>query len=199
MTLRRTLGVLWLAASVAGLGLLARYSGTSSALGDAPNDWPAASAISRSTGKTTILMFAHPRCPCTRASIAELERILARAGDRVRATVLFVSPQGSPSGWAQSGLWERAAAVPGLRLLEDREGIEARRFGALTSGHVLVFSVDGKRIFSGGITSSRGHEGDNEGKTLVLEVLQGNTNDARAAVYGCALFDQGDRDDEVRG
>jgi hypothetical protein len=53
----------------------------------------------------------------------------------------------------------------------------------------LLYSPQGKLQFSGGITESRGHVGDNAGRAAVLAAL---TTDAppeqtNAFVFGCAL------------
>ena len=88
--------------------------------------------------------------------------------------------------------------MPGLSVIEDDGGEEARRFGVAASGHVLVFSPDGRRLFSGGITPSRGHEGDSDGKAMILAAVNGNDEGTSAAVYGCSLF-QGGEADESRG
>jgi hypothetical protein len=45
--------------------------------------------------------------------------------------------------------------------------------------------------FSGGITDSRGHEGDNDGADAILEIVSGPgvRAVARTPVFGCTLFD----------
>jgi hypothetical protein len=84
-------------------------------------------------------------------------------------------------------------------VIEDEGGDEARRFGVVASGHLLVYSADGRRLFSGGITSSRGHEGDSDGKSMVLDLLKGNEKEMSAAVYGCSLFEGGESDGSAEG
>src|SRR5262245_47226030 len=37
--------------------------------------WPAGAQIRLAGDRPTILFFMHPKCPCTRASLAELERL----------------------------------------------------------------------------------------------------------------------------
>ena len=89
---------------------------------------------------------------------------------------------------ASSATVERARALPGVEVVFDSGGVEAARFGAETSGHVLVFSEDGERLYSGGVTGSRGHQGDNLGRAQVLALLTTGAKAAASAhVYGCAL------------
>jgi hypothetical protein len=135
-------------------------------------------------------MLAHPHCPCTRASVGELALIMANAREPVSAYVLFLKPEGSSADWEKTDLWRSAACIPGVTVLADLNGDEARRFGVETSGHTLLFDSDGRLAFSGGITHSRGHSGDNLGRKSLVSLLN-NQSAARAETYvfGCALAD----------
>ena len=44
--------------------------------------WPPSSQIPLDQTSPTLLLFLHPRCPCSRSSLAELERLLAFASKR---------------------------------------------------------------------------------------------------------------------
>jgi hypothetical protein len=134
------------------------------------------------------LMLAHPHCPCTRASIGELAQVMAHAVGKVNAFVLFVRPPGAGADWDDSDLRRSAAAIPGVTVLTDDGGTEGAKFGAETSGHTLVFDREGTLVFSGGITASRGHAGDNAGESAVLAALRGETMaQSRTPVFGCLL------------
>jgi hypothetical protein len=134
-------------------------------------------------------MFLHPQCPCSRASLDELDTLLARAAVRPAVKAVFVRPAGMEPGWEREGLWSSAAAIPGVETVADPDGAEARRFGVQTSGHVLVFAPNGVRLFSGGITSARGHAGDNAGLSQILGRLKDTSLPAATTpVFGCLLF-----------
>jgi hypothetical protein len=181
-------GAVWLVGGLGGMTALARYSTSPGEPRAAPGRWPADSTLRPTPGRSALIMLAHPRCPCSRASLGELEQVMARAGDRVDAYVLFLRPEGESADWARGELWLRAASIPGVTVLEDEGGAEARRFGATTSGHVLLFDPEGQLRFSGGITASRGHAGDNSGRaTLEALVLGRGEGEGRHPVYGCAL------------
>ena len=78
--------------------------------------------------------------------------------------------------------------IPGVRVLVDVDGREAARFGARTSGTVLVYSPHGALLFAGGITASRGHSGDNLGRDAVVTILDRGQPDRTATpVFGCPL------------
>jgi hypothetical protein len=77
--------------------------------------------------------------------------------------VVFIIPDGVPAGWELGDLWNSATNIPGIRVIRDQGGRKAHRFDVEGSGHVLLYAPSGKLLFSGGITASRGGEGDNAG------------------------------------
>ncbi|MGB8352868.1 MAG: hypothetical protein WCD79_03190, partial [Chthoniobacteraceae bacterium] len=132
-------GAVWLAVVGAGMAVLWNYENVPGARLAVPGEWPSASRISRMPGEATLVMFAHPRCPCTRASIGELEKLMAQSHGPVRATVVFYKPHGAPDEWAHTDLWKTAAAIPGVEVRVDEDGTEAAQFGAVTSGFVVLY------------------------------------------------------------
>jgi len=70
----------------------------------------------------------------------------------------------------------------------DGGGAEAKRFGAETSGAVVLYDRAGRLVFHGGITAARGHEGDSFGQQRIAALLTGARADRTdAPVFGCAL------------
>jgi len=193
------LGIAWTVSVALGLRILFNYETTPGQIGAVPPAWPSASKIGRSNDRPTLVMLAHPRCPCTRASISELAKIMARAQGRMDAYVLFFKPRQSGAAWEDSALRGSAAAIPGVKVLSDVDGVEARRFGAETSGHTLLFDRDGGLLFSGGITQSRGHAGENAGERAIVSMVN-NQPSARAStfVFGCSLGNRSQLGDKAR-
>jgi hypothetical protein len=184
------LAIGWIAAVVWGLKAVMTYEGTPGRIGTVPLGWPG-SRIHRATDRITLVMLAHPRCPCTRASLGELAQIMARTQGKVRAYVLFLKPGESGVDWADTELWRKAAAIPGVTALADVDGAEARRFGVETSGHTLLFGSDGRLLFNGGVTQSRGHSGDNAGEDAIVALVNNHVAGlSRTLVFGCSLFNQ---------
>jgi len=183
-------GAVWLSMIGAGIGALWTYESTPDvAAAAAPDRWPAASRIKPADGRATLVMSAHPHCPCTRASIGELARLMTQAQGRVTAYVLFVKPQGFPDGWEQTDLWASAAAIPGVTPVRDDEGVEAGRFHAAASGRTALYDAAGSLLFSGGITGARGHAGDNAGRAAIVSLLtEGEAERRETPVFGCPLF-----------
>jgi hypothetical protein len=182
------LALIWVAALGYGMQVLWKYETTPGPSPSVASDWPSGSIVPRQPDKPTLLMVAHPHCPCTRASIAELAQIMAHAPDGTTASVLFVKPSGAGPDWDDTDLRRSAAAIPGVSVLTDDNGVEAARFGAKTSGHTLVFDRKGTLIFSGGITTTRGHAGANAGENAALSALRQQTpKRQRTLVFGCSL------------
>ena len=187
---------LWGGALLYGLIEAARWEGRPGIRGLAPCMWPEGSSIPRVDGDSTLIVFSHPLCPCTRATLGELARIVARAPANLQTLVVFAPPKGAPQDWEASDLRRLAEEIPRVRVLTDRGCVEARRFGARTSGDTLLFDAGGRLRFHGGITGSRGHEGDNLGRAAVLAILRGDSPaPSSSPVFGCPLEDGDGVDD----
>lgn len=181
----------WLGALATGATAVWTYQATPGRAAEAPALWPGESALVRTPGLPTIVQINHPKCACTRASLDELNTILAEVGTNMSTFVLFVRPDGAEAGFEQTETWTRAHELPGTKVVRDDGGHEAARFGAWTSGTTLLYDADGKLEFAGGVTAFRGHVGDNLGRARVLGLLQTGTSDAaNAAVFGCELNDR---------
>ncbi|MGH9868027.1 MAG: RedB protein [Candidatus Polarisedimenticolia bacterium] len=182
---------LWILAVACGFIVLTNYGLKAGAFHPSPPRWPEGTSLSRSSSRPTLVMVAHPHCPCSRASLNELANIMTRGQDLVTAYVLFIKPSGVNEDWTRTDLWESANRLAGVITVLDEGSIEASRFGASTSGHVLLYGNDGRLMFSGGITRARGEQGANIGRDSVLSLIL-SASDARsqAPVYGCPLFDR---------
>ncbi|HEV8377186.1 MAG TPA: RedB protein [Candidatus Polarisedimenticolia bacterium] len=184
------LGALWLAVVGSGMVILLKFATTPGDPGHAPSRWPEGSRISLASDRPTLVMAIHPRCPCTRASLYELEQVMARCRGQAAVHLLVVVPSGAGDDWLGTELDREAASIPGADLFLDRAGVEARRFGTATSGHTLVYNPSGALAFSGGITEARGHSGDNFGQEAVVEAIRrGESSHPTHFVFGCPLHD----------
>jgi hypothetical protein len=190
----------WLASVGTGLAWLMAYDNTPGAPADAPASWPAGSALSRDASGPTLVMLAHPRCDCTRASIGELEELLARTGRRPRTFVVFIRPGGVGAAWENTGTLTRATKIAGVTVIRDDHGAEAERFGVSTSGQTMLYDRDGRLVYSGGITAARGKSGENAGRATLTELLAGGRpSRATAQVFGCSLFSWFKREPKRQG
>jgi hypothetical protein len=183
--------VIWIAAIAGGLKILSDYSNAAGAVGQTLSAWPSHSSLSLAQdGKPTLILFLHPKCSCSEASVGELDSLMAKTEGRAHVYAVFIQPK----GWEESEikslpLWKNAGSIPGVATVLDPEGREAKLFGALTSGHLVGFDPKGRLAFSGGITIARGHMGDNPGLQAVAQfVNSGSTPLKQTRVFGCALF-----------
>jgi hypothetical protein len=190
----------WLVAAVAGMSAIWRFDNAPGIGATAPARWPADSILARAPDRQTLVLLAHPQCSCTHASLDELGEALARAGTQPRTYVLFLKPEAFSNGWEQTDSWRQAAALLDVTVVRDDSGLEARRFGAATSGQTLLYDADGNLLFSGGITAARGHAGDNAGRSELVTLLnrgpsappvtlnRGQSARDATSVFGCPLF-----------
>jgi len=141
-------------------------------------------------GRPTLIMWLHPHCPCSSASVEELDRVMAHVGDHVAYTSCSRT-----SAWRrcdEPALWTRAASIHGVSAVRDVGGVEARRFEVRTSGQTVLYDADGA-CASRSITGSRGHAGDNSGQQALLAAILGDAH----AMPGAPVY--GARCDRARG
>lgn len=190
----------WLLLASAALFAMADYGAEQGKTGVAPSHWPDGlhSMIQPDPARPTLVLFAHPLCPCTRASLWELEAITNRLYGMFDLHVLFYEPEDTtsmPETWAASDLKKIASRLPGTQMHADIEGRIAKNFGAYTSGQVLLYNTGGNLQFVGGITQSRGHTGSNPGRAAVISAILGDEGVDPLAprlnpVYGCSLHEE---------
>lgn len=113
---------------------------------------------------------------------------IARASAGV-TVVMFIHPQCPCTRASRSELAEISRSAPAtVRFVVTSDVAEARRFGARTSGHVVVYDASGELRFSGGITVARGHLGANVGHQIVDALVHGATpHRTTTPVFGCSL------------
>lgn len=187
----------WGCAVAAGGWLLMAYASSPGRAAAAPAGWPADSSVPPSADRLTLLVFAHPECPCTRATLDELEWLVSRCRTRLAVHVLFVPTGLAGKELAELPLVRRAESLAGVQVRPDPEAAEARRFGAATSGQVLLYDPGGQLLFRGGLTPARGHAGDCLGREAVYRLARGEPAAATSApVFGCPLYPTEERDPE---
>src|SRR5689334_13283832 len=70
---------LWLGLMGYGLHAMILYEGRPGSVGKTPEILPQNGLVNLPVDKPQLIVFAHPQCPCTRATLAELEQLVARA------------------------------------------------------------------------------------------------------------------------
>jgi len=135
-----------------------------------------------------ILLFAHPFCPCTRATLSELEESVARLPADVSVNVVFVTRGLTQPEVEASSIVGQARGMSRVNVHFDTTGLEAQRFGATVSGEVFALDAAGRVVFHGGLTPARGHQGDSAGQTALEQLARGMTpTTTTAPTFGCRL------------
>jgi hypothetical protein len=177
--------LVWLGLIAVGYAWLLRYGFAPGKIASAPEIIPPSLAPSNSAGHAQIFLALHPRCPCSGATVKELAKILSRIPGTINTTVLVYQPASEGESWLQSSLLDECV---NWRVLSDPDGKLAASLGSLTSGDVVLYDANGKLRYHGGITASRGHEGDNAGERAVLRILSGSCGSYQSMpVFGCPI------------
>ena len=187
-----TFVALWVVLTGGGILSMARYASTPGPADAPPSKWPSDTSLTLAAGgEKTVLVFLHPLCSCSDATLAEAEELVAWGHKRLQLVVVVPLPErSSPESrnkWIQSDRVRRASAIPGARVVLDPGGVESHRFHALTSGFVTAYSGDGILRFAGGITAARGQTGESAGLGALENAIDGRplTTADRFPVFGC--------------
>ncbi|WP_286766000.1 MULTISPECIES: RedB [Rhodopirellula] len=141
----------------------------------------------RGADQTTVLIFYHPHCPCTRATIRCMERMIASFASQPNIVAYAFIPSGEVDSWIESETTDKLRSFGNVSIVADHDAKASRQFDVATSGHVLVYN-DARLSFSGGITPSRGHEGSCDSGAAFLNSINGESNQrVKWPVFGCAI------------
>lgn len=191
-TMLPAMAALWVVAIATGSWFMLRHEFEAGARVPAPSHLPPELAqIFPESKPLTLVVAIHPECPCTAASIEQIERLIARNRHSIQAVALFwtdgTAPKNSLS--IENGYWERLAALPNVTVLADPGGVMAEKLGAVVSGSVAAYDAQGNLRFQGGLTASRGHAGSSNGMDAVEAIARGEfpSEIAETPAFGCAL------------
>jgi hypothetical protein len=180
----------WGVVAIAGLIAVYAHAFKNEDIGRAEVIWPSDSSLEQSPDRCTLVMFAHPRCPCTLASLDSLARVMGVAD--CKAVVVFWQPDSDSqpvesSSWRNSPSIKLAEKMQDVSIYFDRSGAEFKKFGVNTSGHCMAFSKGGVQLFTGGLTSSRGHVGPSAASDSLIQSIQSVKPTKPSPVYGCTI------------
>ncbi|MHC5109133.1 MAG: RedB [Planctomycetota bacterium] len=179
--------ILWAALVVSGFASVVHYSVTAAE--------PVSPPVHRDhENDLAAYIFIHPKCPCTRATIESLDRVLTEAGinDKGTVTAYVYEPSKADRDWSETDLVARLRKIPAVRVKFDRDGFAASTFGVMTSGHLLIYAGN-SLAFSGGVTPSRGHEGNCDAANAAGAALSGQESGRSWPVFGCPILEFGSR------
>lgn len=134
-----------------------------------------------------LMMFVHPKCFCSQASLNELARLLGDSPVKPAVNIVFADGFDAEET-RNSALWQQARRITGATVSIDDDARLASALQVATSGDTLLYSAEGRLLFHGGITPSRGHEGDSLGRLRLLAAINGEKPDeGQSSVFGCPL------------
>lgn len=177
---------LWLVVVAGAFHLLMKYASEEGRVGTISLNFPKESSLTL-THDFELIMFVHPGCSCSSASMAELARLMAREKD-LSAQVVFMKTKKLDPLFKNNELLKKAKLLPRTKILFDEDGKEARYFGALTSGQTYLYHSEKGLLFSGGLTAARAHEGKSSGQESIEQILRNKPSRNIASVFGCDMF-----------
>ena len=107
--------LVWACLILLGARTVMKYENAAATPGEPSSRWPVDSRLPHPAGTFVLIMAAHPDCPCTRASVTQLEQLMARLRGKLAAFVLFSKPEASEQDVRAAELWIKAAKIPGSR------------------------------------------------------------------------------------
>lgn len=140
--------------SLSGVAALSSYSSKPGQDSVADARWPKDSKLSAEQ-EFRLVMFFHPGCPCSKASLEELSKIL---GPNLESTVVILEDPMFKDMLKNNPLIKKARSMKHVNVVIDHDGHEAKLFGAKTSGATFLYQ-NSALSFSGGVTRGRGHVG----------------------------------------
>jgi hypothetical protein len=183
--------LLWIAAAIGGSLYMFAYESQAAPPSALAQVWPERTGLARNPDGFSLVMAVHPKCPCTRASVAELNRLMQEWGGRVHAIALVTKPFELPDLWSETDVTARLREIPNVEVVRDLGGSKSDAFGARSSGQTLLYDASGRLVFDGGITAFRGHEGPSVGGEALKQLVAGApAATLHSKVFGCSLKDK---------
>lgn len=146
---------------------------------------PQKTSLILSETSPTLLVFIHPKCTCSQATLEELGKLLPE----IKGTKTFVVFNVLDENWNESEHWETVKKLSGVTAVSDRNGIETKNFGVETSGHAILLDENRRIVFAGGLTAARGHTGESTGGEFIRSWHRKRGSETLISkVFGCGLF-----------
>jgi len=187
----------WLVLSVSGICAFWNYTFVSAELSHTQNMLPSETDLSPDFEHSLLLVFVHPKCACTIATLEELKTLWSRLSQRrvapMPALTFVVRTPEELSGWDETPIVRMCREFAGGHVYFDANGVETRRFGITTSGTLALYGSHENLLYIGGITQSRGHRGPSAGSEQLFRALEtGRACTSNVPVFGCLMFSGSD-------
>lgn len=180
--------IIWIGLVMGGLWSLENFSGSAGKSTRAPASLPLESRLVSKSGKPLFLVFIHPKCSCSHATYIELKKLKPYL-QGVEVKVIFNLFDQQSTDWSKTDLWEKFSSLPDVEMVIDSKSRETKIYQVTTSGHAFLYDEKLRLVFSGGLTPSRGHEGQTNGQIFVKSWLKNRSSQSFIEkVFGCDFF-----------
>jgi hypothetical protein len=152
-------------------------------------NWPEGAPLTLDPARLTLLLFVHPQCRGTEATLQTLAHVMEHCAGHANVTIMLYEDPALLAHWKGSPIKSEAESIPGATVREDHLGEAASFFDVKTSGSALIFAPDGTLLYRGGITPGLGQVGD--GEVLQRWLLDGQ-GVRHEPVFGAPLQGIGD-------
>lgn len=138
--------------------------------------WPKFARLARAEQVPTLIVFLHPHCYNSTATMDELQKVLPALKGRVQVYLTIYAPEQMGDAWIKRGVWRQALKMPNVNLYLDKNGEDSELFGAQSSGEAFLYDTSGELVFHGGLTKSWALAGENKGMdAMVARVMNLDT------------------------
>jgi hypothetical protein len=134
------------------------------------------------TREPLLIVVLHSQCPCSLATVENLIDLPGSVLAHLKIHLVFTGPDPR-----NSPVDSRARVLENVEREYSDEADVLARFGAQTSGQAYLYNRRGDLVFTGGLTDSRGHEGESSGVSAIQRTVAGQPCAPGAPVFGCAL------------
>lgn len=181
-----TLIAAWFCTAVFLFAKLAMYSQSPGAQATPP--LAAVANIHPNPDRYTLVVSVHPKCPCTQSTFYELERLVPKVDNNIDFVFYIFTTQESPESWFNDSSAHIQTRFPDSVIHKDIDAVSATRIGSMISGSTVLYNPDGYPVFWGGVTSGRGHSGDNLGSDSIIAIVNDREPPRTTTlVYGCEI------------
>lgn len=150
--------------------------------------WPVSTQLRLDRDHGTLVVFLHPFCPCSRATLERLEQVLSDSSKKPTCCFMIAPVASSVEIDARSANLRLAKAMSPSRTFIDGNKSEARLFDPTTSGHVFYYDAGGSLRFSGGVLVERGSNQPNTFAEALYRAINNPTYPVvHTPVFGCSL------------
>lgn len=164
-------------------------------MGKVFNDFPQKSKLVLDQTLPTLILFLHPKCTCSKASVEEIKIIKSSIKKEFKLIAVVQTASLKLTDELEK-LKEELSTLPHSTIVNDSYSFETNLFSVKTSGQIYIYSSFGELIYTGGSTSSRGTSSPSELRRTIASILETNKKPHQLitkSIYGCEMDNKNDQ------